>query len=146
MSNHKVLICRLERYESPLTPRVFAFECVALLKAAGEAPDCSASMPRKVQNVHLIPAPPSRRQILLSVSKVAFLQCRKSVCWDAGDSWAQPLARLSVQMRAGVRPNHGNVPRAVGSEGDVHLENVRLGKPLGGCDSWEGSHRIPGQA
>lgn len=56
------------------------------------------------------------------------------------DSWAQPLARLSVRMRAGVRPNHGNMLRAVGSEGDVHLENH------GGCDSWEGSHPNSDQA
>lgn len=67
----------------PLTPWVFVFECVALLNAASEAPDCSASLLRKVQNMHLISTSP-RRRIPPSISKVAFLQCRKSVCWGAG--------------------------------------------------------------
>lgn len=51
-------------------------------------------------------------------------------------SWAQPLARGG----AGLRPNHGNMLRAVGSKGDVHLGNK------GGCDSWEGSHLNSDQA
>lgn len=67
-----------------------AFECVALLNTASEAPDCSASLLRKVQNMHLISTSLSHRQIPLSVSKVAFLQRRKSVCWDAGTLGLNP--------------------------------------------------------
>lgn len=50
--------------------------------------------------------------------------------------WAQPLAR----REAGLRPNHGNMLRAVGSKRDINLGNK------GGCDFWEGSHLNSDQA
>lgn len=138
-SSHRVLICRLGRCESPLPPWVFAFGCAALPNTAGEAPGGSASLLGKMQNVHPVPTSPSRRQVPLSLGTAAFLQRRKSACWDAGTPGLNPSQDFCANG-AGVRPIHGNRLRAEGSGGDVRLGNH------GGCDSWEGSHLNPDQA
>lgn len=96
-SNHGVLILRLERDESLLTQWAFAFESAPPLHPASEAQDCSASLLRKVQNLHHISTSLSRRQTLLSFSKVAFLQCRKSACWAGGTLGLIPLPDIPCE-------------------------------------------------
>lgn len=71
--------------------------CAAPLRTASEAQECAASSLRKVQNTHHISTSPSRRQTLLSLGKVAFLQRRKSACWAGGTPGLVPLPDLPCE-------------------------------------------------